>query len=293
MPNGMTGFGRAVATHALGAVTAEVKTVNNRFLKVGMRLPDAFAELESMLEAQVRAALARGSVYVNISLDRGRPDVSYSLNEDLIRQWWPRLRAMARETGAKEPDLAALLAMPGAVLEQGEKVQADESLNATVSEALAGALKGVQEMRAREGEALHKDLDARVKNVGALAKQVATRAPQVVQEYREKLKQRIDKLLEGSGTKIDDVTLAREVALMADRADVTEETTRMEHHCAQFLKVISGSGEAGRRLDFIAQEMLREANTMASKSSDAALTQAAVEMKSEIEKIKEQVQNLE
>lgn len=293
MPQGMTGFGRAAAAHALGAVTVEVKSVNNRFLKVGIRLPDVFSELESELEAQVRAALTRGSVYVNIALDRGRPDVSYSLNEALIRQWWPRLRAIARDAGEKEPQLADLLGMPGAVLEQSEKLSPDESLAAAVKEALAGALKGVQEMRAREGEALQKDLAARVKNVGALAKQVAARAPQVVQEYRQKLKARIDKLLEGSGTKIDDVTLAREVALMADRGDVTEEVTRMDHHCAQFLKVIGGSGEAGRRLDFIAQEMLREANTMASKSSDAELTHAAVEMKSEIEKIKEQVQNLE
>jgi len=293
VPRGMTGFGRGTGSHPEGTVTVEVKSVNNRFLKVSLRLPDGFQEYESEFEGQARAALARGSVYVNVSLDRGRPEHSFALNEEAIRLWWTRLRALAREAGTKEPELGELLAMQGAVLEQSDRTQADESLAGTVKEALAQALKGVVEMRAREGEALARDLEARVRNVAKLAKRVEKRAPQVVQEYREKLKARIDKLLGDTGTEIDDVTLAREVALMADRCDVTEETTRMEHHCTQFLKVMGADGESGRRLDFVAQEMLREANTVASKASDAELAQAAVEMKSEIEKVKEQVQNLE
>lgn len=293
MPQGMTGFGRATATHAMGSVTIEVKSVNNRFLKVGLRLPDAFAELESDLEAQIRAALLRGSVYANVSFDRGRPDVRYSLNEEMLQQWLPKLRDIARQAGSRAPELPDMLAMPGVVMEQAEPLQPDETLWTTVKQALAAALNGLREMRAREGDSLRRDMDGRVKAVAALAQKVAARAPQVVQEYKVKLKQRIDKLLADSGVAADDAALAREVAYFADRCDITEETTRLDHHCTQFLKVIGGDGEVGRRLDFIAQEMLREANTIASKANDAELASVAVEMKSEIEKIKEQVQNLE
>ncbi|MBK9974736.1 MAG: YicC family protein [Planctomycetes bacterium] len=293
MPNGMTGFGRASLPHALGAVTVEVKSVNNRFLKVSLRLPDAFGEIETELEAIVRQALIRGSVHVNVSLDRGHADVSYTLNEDLIRAWLPRLRALAKEAGSTPPELKDLLAMPGAVLEQSEAVQPQEGLQEVIKQALQQALKGLSEMRAREGESLGRDIEARVSNVAQLAKRVETRAPQVVQEYRVKLQQRLEKLLADSGVKLDDAALAREAANFADRCDVTEETTRLEHHCAQFLKGMAGKGEVGRKLDFIAQEMLRESNTIASKANDAELGSIAVEMKSEIEKIKEQVQNLE
>lgn len=289
----MTGFGRASANHALGAVTIEVKSVNNRFLKVSLRLPDAFAELESELESQIRGSLARGSVYASIGFDRGRPDVTYSLNEPLLREWLPKLKALAKQQGSREPELADLLAMDGAVLEQAEPLQPDESLWAVVKETLGAALKGLKEMRAREGESLRRDLDARVRNVAQLARRVETRAPQLVQEYRQKLKQRIEKLLADSGVAADEAALAREVAYFADRCDITEETTRLEHHCAQFLKGIAADGEVGRKLDFVAQEMLRETNTIASKANDAELASIAVEMKSEIEKIKEQVQNLE
>jgi uncharacterized protein (TIGR00255 family) len=148
-------------------------------------------------------------------------------------------------------------------------------------------------MRGREGDSLKKDLDARVQKVAGLAKQVEGRAPQVVAEYRDKLKARIERLLSDTGVSLEPEALVREVAFFADKCDVTEETTRLEHHCEQFLQVIAGKGEAGRRLDFIAQEMLRETNTIASKANDAQLAAITVEMKSEIERVKEQVQNLE
>lgn len=293
MPYGMTGFGRASSAHALGALTVEVKAVNNRFLKLSLRLPDAFAEMEADLEAQVRAAMARGSVHVNVSIDRGRPDVRYSLNEALLFDWLPRLKSLARQMGDPEPVLADMLAMPGAVVEQPEPLPVDETVVAVVKETLGRALDALREMRAREGDALKKDLDARVKSVAKLAKQVETHAPQTVLDYKAKLKARLDKLLADSGVAVDAAALAREAAFFADRCDITEETTRLGHHCAQFLKVIAGEGEVGRKLDFVAQEMLRETNTIASKAGDAELASHAVEMKSEIEKIKEQVQNLE
>jgi uncharacterized protein (TIGR00255 family) len=293
VPHGMTGFGRASAAFEGGAVTVEVKTVNNRFLKVSLRLPDVLNETESELESKIRAALRRGSVYCNVQLDRNRPESGYRLNEDSIRAWYPRLKELANELGTEEPKLADLLAMEGVVLEEFERQGADESMKDALMQALGTAIAGVLEMRNREGASLKADMDKRVNHVAELSKGVEKRAPQVVLEYRDKLKARIDRLLADGGTKLEESELAREVAYFADRADVTEETTRLAHHCEQFLKVIAEDGEVGRRLDFIAQEMLRETNTVASKANDAELASIAVTMKSELEKIKEQVQNLE
>ena len=159
--------------------------------------------------------------------------------------------------------------------------------------ALDDAIAGLVEMRGKEGAALLADMTTRVALVATHAKEVEKRAPQVVEEYRDKLKARIDKLMADSGMKLEPAELIKEVAFFADRCDITEETTRLAHHCQQFQQAIEGKGEVGRRLDFIAQEMLRETNTIASKANDAELATIAVAMKSEIEKIKEQVQNLE
>lgn len=293
MPYGMTGFGRATAQHPGGSLTIELKSVNNRFLKVSLRLPDLLNELEAELEAAIRAKLQRGSVYANIQLERGQRGTSYSLNEPLIRDWLPRLKKLAAEVGSSAPEFRDLLAMPGVVLEESEKLELDEQLKQAALGAMEEALKGMLEMRAKEGSALMTDMTTRVALVATHAKEVEKRAPQVVEEYRDKLKARIEKLMADSGQKLEQADLIKEVAFFADRCDITEETTRLAHHCEQFQQVIGGKGEVGRRLDFIAQEMLRETNTIASKANDAELATIAVAMKSEIEKIKEQVQNLE
>lgn len=289
----MTGFGRGNATHALGAVTVELKSVNNRFLKISMRLPDLFNELETELEGRIRGKLNRGSVYCNVQFERKQRGINYTLNEQLIREWLPRLHKLADELKQAPPTLPDVLAMPGAVLEESEKLEVDDALKQAVRDALELALGGMLEMRANEGEALRKDIVARVELVAGYSKQVDIHAPKVVEEYRDKLTARMENLLKDSGVKLEGNELIKEVAFFADRCDITEETTRLAHHCEQFSKVIAGEGEVGRRLDFIAQEMLRETNTIASKANDAELATIAVNMKSEIEKIKEQVQNIE
>jgi uncharacterized protein (TIGR00255 family) len=289
----MTGFGRGTAGDAGAAVTVELKAVNNRFLKVSTRLPDLFNELESELEGRIRARLIRGTVHCNVQLERGQRGVSYSLNEPLVRDWLPRLKKLATELGEESPELADVLAMPGVVLEEAGKLEIDEALKQSLFSALDTALAGLAVMRQKEGAALAADIGARVRDVAKYGKQAEGRAPQVVKEYRDKLKARIDKLMAESGLALAEADLAREVAMFADRCDITEEVTRLEHHCSQFLEIMAGKGEVGRRLDFVAQEMLRETNTIASKANDAELATIAVAMKSEIEKIKEQVQNLE
>lgn len=289
----MTGFGRASAAHPSGAVTVELKSVNNRFLKVSTRLPDVLNELETELEGVIKACVIRGSIYCNIQLERKNRGTSYSLNEPAIREWLPRLQKLATELGSETPGFAEILGMPGVVLEESEKLELDETLKQSVLDAMNSALDGLIEMRGKEGAALLADMTTRVALVATHAKEVEGRAPQVVGEYRDKLKARIEKLMADSGQKLEPDALIKEVAFFADRCDITEETTRLAHHCEQFNEVITGKGEVGRRLDFIAQEMLRETNTIASKANDAQLATIAVAMKSEIEKIKEQVQNLE
>jgi uncharacterized protein (TIGR00255 family) len=289
----MTGFGRGSSDHPGGAVTVELKSVNNRFLKVSLRLPDVFNELESELEGRIRKKLGRGSVYGQVQIERKQRGVNYTLNEQLIRDWLPKLEALASELGKEPPGLQQVLAMPGVVLEESEKLTLDDDLKQAVLNALDDAIAGLIEMRAKEGEALQTDLTTRVALVATHAKEVEQRAPQVVEEYRDKLKARIEKLMADTGNQVEDSDLIKEVAFFADRCDITEETTRLAHHCEQFQQAIEGKGEVGRRLDFIAQEMLRETNTIASKANDAELATIAVAMKSEIEKIKEQVQNLE
>jgi uncharacterized protein (TIGR00255 family) len=289
----MTGFGRGTAAIGAGAITVELKSVNNRFLKVAIRLPDELNEIETDVEARIRSQLSRGSVYCNVSMDRGDRAYSYRLNEQAIRDWLPRLSNLAAELKTEPPTLSQILGMEGVVLEERETLQLDDSAKEALFAALDQALAGMTEMRRREGDSLKKDLDARVQKVAGLARDVEKRAPRVVAEYRDKLQARIEKLLADTGVGIEPETIVREVAYFADKADIVEETTRLEHHCTQFLSVIAGKGEVGRRLDFIAQEMLRETNTIASKANDAELATIAVEMKSEIERVKEQVQNLE
>lgn len=289
----MTGFGRGTAAHPGGAVTVELKSVNNRFLKISMRLPDVFTELESELEGRLRGKLARGTIHAQVQLERKQRGVSYSLNEELVRDLLPKLEALAKDLGKQPPELKHVLSLPGVVLEESEKLKLDDDLKQALLGAMDEALAGLIEMRGNEGAALMADMTTRVALVATHAKEVDKRAPHIVTEYRDKLKARIDKLMADSGMKLEPADLIKEVAFFADRCDITEETTRLAHHCEQFQLAIAGKGEVGRRLDFIAQEMLRETNTIASKANDAELATIAVSMKSEIEKIKEQVQNLE
>lgn len=293
MPQSMTGFGRASAEHEGASISVEAKSYNNRFLKVTLRLPDALASQEVELENRVRQKLTRGSVYVNVALTSGPSAQGYALNAALLRRFFSELSALARELNTPAPTLSEIAQMEGVVEKQQSAAVEDEAMFAAVCATLDQALSGLCAMREKEGAALRVDLEARVKRVAEVAGEVERRAPRIVSEYRDKLKARLEQLLQGSGVALDEAVIVKEVALFADRADITEETTRLRHHCAHFLKELAGKDAVGRKLDFIAQEMLRESNTIGSKANDAELASSVVEMKSEIERIKEQVQNLE
>lgn len=293
MPQSMTGFGRAAIEHEGGSISIEAKSYNNRFLKVTLRLPDALSNQEVELENVVRQRLSRGSVYITVGMTRPPSANAWRLNTELVRKYYTELWALSRELEAPKPSLSEIARLDGAVEAVDDAAGDDEALNAAVKKALELALGELSAMRGKEGEALRVDLEARVRRVAEVAAEVEKRAPKIVSEYRDKLKARLDQLLKGTGVSLDEAVVVKEVALFADRADITEETTRLRHHCTQFLKEIAGKEAVGRKLDFIAQEMLRESNTIGSKANDAELASSVVEMKSEIERIKEQVQNLE
>jgi uncharacterized protein (TIGR00255 family) len=293
MPLSMTGFGRAVIEHAGGSITVEAKSYNNRFLKVTLRLPDALSNQELELENHVRAKLTRGSVYITVSMSKPADAGAYRLNTELARKYFKELAALASELKASAPSISEIARLDGVVEQLDQGSGEDEELQAAVKKAVDGALKELIVMRGKEGDALKLDLDGRVKRVAQVSDQVEQRAPKIITEYRDKLKARMEQLLKGTGTTLEEAVIVREVALFADKADITEETTRLKHHCSQFLKEIAGKEAVGRKLDFIAQEMLRESNTIGSKANDAELASSVIDMKSEIERIKEQVQNLE
>lgn len=293
MPRSMTGFGRAEREHDLGHITVELKSVNNRFLKVSQRLPDGFSEQEIEIEARIRKAISRGSVYCQVKFDRRVTLAGAQLNERQIRDFFEQLGALAKELKTTAPSLAEVAQMDGAVFERAQRGEITDTLKSLLFDGVDEALSGMMEMRSLEGEVLRQDIDARVKKVSELTAGIEKAAPQIVKVYAERLQIRIDKLLKESGQQIEGADLAREVAFFADRCDVTEETTRLRHHCDQFLQLTAANGAVGRKLDFIVQEMMREANTIGSKANDASRATTVVEMKSEIERIREQVQNLE
>ncbi len=289
----MTGFGRASVETELGAITIEVKSVNHRFLKVAVRVPEAMSQLESALEARIKKVMERGSVFCSVSFDRRARPVRYDLNIQVLDQFHQQLSEWAAAKGQPEPNLADMLGMAGVVSEESNRQELSEDDHAAILGSMDSALAGLNDMRDAEGNTLAEDLSSRVDVVAERTKQAQNRAPTVIQEYRGKLLARIGALLDGTDVKMEDTDVAREVAYFADRCDITEEITRLVHHCEQFQETLKKSGGVGRKLDFIAQEMLRETNTIASKANDVELSSLAVEMKTELEKIKEQIQNLE
>jgi len=297
MIRSMTGFGRGSASVNGLDLWAEVKTVNNRYLKTSLRLPELLSPREMAMETAIRAVLKRGSVYMRVWIGGQQGEVvkDYRVDTERAGLYVNEFAALAKQLKLHgSVSLDALAQLPGVVLQSEPGCGAEDEIANAADKALASALDACQKMREAEGAALAVDLKSRAKTLLGLNERAKSRSPFVVEEYRVRLRERISKLMEGTGSTVREEDIARETAHYADRCDVSEETTRLEHHCKAMLKLLEGDGnEAGRKLDFMAQEMLREANTMGSKSGDVELTSIVLDMKSEIDKVKEQVQNIE
>jgi uncharacterized protein (TIGR00255 family) len=292
----MTGFGSASFRIGDAAFAIEVRSVNQRHLDARVRLPRALAGLEHELRARIQQRLERGRVDCSIAAPGGEaPSPRLEIDREAARAYLTAARALAQEDGVSDTlGSAELLALPG-VARLVEPAWEEAELRAAVLPALDAALDGLAAMRAAEGEALARELESRLARLLELADALGARSGEVAQSVRERLRRRARQLESEVGV-IDEARLHQELALAADRLDVTEELVRLRSHVEQFRKMLAGAGPgqpAGRRLDFLLQEMTREANTLGAKGADADAAHLVVEVKTELERMREQVQNVE
>ncbi len=287
----MTGFGRGRARVDDVMATVEMRSVNNRFCEVSVRLPRALAARENDVQALVKQAFERGRISVQIQLERTGPQAPVRVDEAAARGYAALLETLRRAAGVSDPvRLEHLLTFSSELLVPVEE-EADEAVWAAVEQALAEAVAGMRAMRRQEGAALQADLQQRIDRLAEELARVEARAPERVREARQKLHDRLAELL--GDDRLDPDRLEQEIALLADRLDVTEECVRLRSHLQLFAEALHSDEAVGRKLNFIAQEINREVNTIGSKANDAAVAHAAVRMKEELEKIREQVQNVE
>ncbi|MBU5432104.1 YicC/YloC family endoribonuclease [Intestinimonas sp. MSJ-38] len=292
MIKSMTGYGRQKGENERREVQVEIKSVNHRYLDLNVKVPRIYSFLEEPIKTAVSAAVARGKVdiYLSITAKEGG-DAKVSPNLALAGEY---LRALeqVRDTYSLKDDISVmeLAHMPDLLTVAREEPDAEE-VKTQVLEVLERALEEYNAMRRTEGERLCEDIARRGQEIGKMVDQVEQRSPQSVEEYRQKIAQRMTEILGDSD--IAEQRILAEAALFADKVSVTEEVVRLRSHLSQLQKMVQGDAPVGRKLDFLVQELNREANTIGSKANDYELAQIVIEIKAEIEKIREQIQNLE
>jgi len=297
MIRSMTGYSKVRNDENSFTLSVSIRSTNHRFLDSQVRLPAALESLEPLVRRILKDRVTRGHVEVTISLERPGP-AELQLDRRLLAAYVAAYQTLRKEFGgASEPDLVALLRIPGVVVANGEMSSTElERIQPLLEHVTREALERLNEMRAREGEALECDMRARLSRLEALTERVGQLSACVPQAYRERLESRVRELL--GSVELDGARLAQEVAYLVSRSDITEELTRFRSHLDQVKHLLEGSAEVGKKLDFLLQEMNREANTILSKTTDVPdvgleIARQAIEMKTEIEKLREQAQNIE
>ena len=287
----MTGHGQAEIQTERVTVNAEVRAVNNRFLKINLNWIDGLAVLESRVNALVRKFIRRGTVNINLRIEWQSDQDHYRINRPVLESYLDQLTGFGANGGA--PPVESLLQLPGVIEESAPLDHNLDELWPQVESALTSALDQLVDMRRQEGATMSVDLMRHCGEIQSHLADIAQLAPTVVDEYRRKLVERISQLLEPYNTPVEPSDVVREVGLFADRADISEELVRLRSHLEQFQQVIENPSSDGRKLDFLTQEMLREANTVGSKSNHAEISRLVVEIKTAIERIREMTQNVE
>jgi uncharacterized protein (TIGR00255 family) len=294
MINSMTGFGEAQGEINGVTYIVEIRAVNNRYLKTCLRLPEMVAFLEEDIDKLLRNNLSRGMISYVLRLKNAPANVLFDIDETALRAYMEKLSRIVSSANAKYPiDIGGLLTLPGIVQPALPDEEEAEQMRKGILSITQMAIDRLKQMRAAEGAALETDLDNHCKAIKQDLEQIRTRSVAVLKEYQKKLRKRIDELLADAKLKLDEETLAREAAIFAERSDISEEIARLDSHLEQFSESCQANTQAGRRLDFISQEMLREANTIASKAYDIEVARCVVNIKCRIDRIKEQVQNIE
>ena len=292
MVKSMTGYGRAVETVNGREFTVEIRSVNNRYLDCTVKLPRSFSFAEEAVKAAVKAAVSRGKVDVYISVrSETEADVQVTLNKPVVEGYLAAMRQMVTEYGVKDDISVSTLSRMSDVFVVDKPKADEDQLKADLLSVVYKALQAYDAMRITEGLALENDLRSRAATILELVAQVEEQNPKTVSDYRKRLEEKMREVLENKS--IDESRILTEAAIFADKVAVDEETVRLRSHLEQMDTMLSGSGGIGRKLDFLLQEMNREANTTGSKCSDVKVARIVVDIKAELEKIREQTQNIE
>jgi uncharacterized protein (TIGR00255 family) len=295
MLRSMTGFGGAVGQVEGAAYAIEIRSVNNRYFKANIKLPDVWATAEGDIEKILRGQVQRGTVMLSVRMKLPQEQAAYHVNTEALKVYMRQLRlAVGDDDGDIRIDLAAMLQLPG-VCEPPPLEQLCQRSRDGLMALIREAVEGLVQMRCQEGQVVQEDLRKNCQAIRENLEPVSQRSGEVVKSYHERLTSRVQELTAAGKVKIDEDSLAREVAIFAERCDIAEEVSRLGGHLDQFARTMDSSDAdaVGRKLDFIAQEMLREANTIASKANDVDIARWVVNVKTAIDRIKEQVQNVE
>jgi len=291
MIKSMTGFGQGSSEGDNFRVRADIRSVNNRFLDLHVRLPQEISSLEMTLKKQIQGAIHRGRVDLTVSVEQTR-QASFEINRPLVEGYLAALAQLKSEFSLEgDPSIELVVKLPGALQISQDSTTLDEALVGGTIEAVSRALVTLTEMRLLEGQSLASELNTRLDLIEAQLPAIEREAANLPSIYREKLQRRLQDMI--SGGQVDETRMAQEAVMLADRSDISEEIARLKSHISQMRDLLKAEEEVGKRMDFILQEMNREANTILSKSSDLAISDAAIVIKTEVEKLREQAQNVE
>lgn len=292
MIKSMTGFGRAKSQIDGLDITVEIKSVNHRFFEFSARIPRAYAFLEEKIKSRLSQSIARGKVEVNVLIDdNSENSTQIQIDREYAKAYITALKTLSKEYGLKNDLKTSAFVNNSEIFKTKHIAVDDEKVTDSVFAVLEEALNNFTQMRTVEGERLYKDVSDRVEYILQKVELIEKRSPQTVENYANRLEAKIKELL-GDKT-VDEQRLLTEVAIFADKVAVAEETVRLRSHIKQFNALINSDGSVGRKLDFIVQEMNRETNTIGSKAQNIEIAHTVVDVKSEIEKIREQIQNME
>jgi uncharacterized protein (TIGR00255 family) len=290
----MTGFGEARRQESDVAVAIELRTVNNRYFKFSLRASEGYSCLEPQIEALVRDQVKRGTVNVSLKVDRRMLPDDSALNLDVLDNYRKQLELyQAQLQLPRGVGVEHLLALPGVIRDSDLSGECAESAWPVICTTLQEALARLAGFRADEGRAMAADMMANCELIASELNKVAQRAPSIVESYRNRLHERVATLLEEYQVTLQPADLIREVSIFAERSDISEEIVRLRSHLEQFATIMAAEESAGRKLEFLIQEMFREVNTIGSKSSDVEIARSVIEMKTAIERLREMIQNVE
>ena len=290
----MTGFGEAHSQEDGLAVGVEVRAINSRFFKLTVRATEGYSSLEPHIEEITRRSIRRGTVQVNLRVDRMRSCQDYRINTDVLNGYRDQLQELNRKWGgATSIPLESLLPLPGVVEDQSLAFFSPDDDWPAIAKVLEAAMRNLAEMRRREGQAMADDLSLNCRTIASGVEQIQQRATTVVDAYRGRLEKRLNKVLADYQVTLDPADIVREVCLFAERGDISEEIVRLKSHLDQFDAIMQLPESSGRKLEFLTQEMFREANTIGSKVSDVEIAKHVIEIKTAIERIREMIQNIE